>query len=508
MFFQDKTWKHAVAFIVLTSSAIRADVTPASLFTDHAVLQEGQTVPIWGTAAPGEQVRVSIQNQSQSTTAAPDGKWRIDLPALNEGGPYDLTIAGNNTLTLHDIYIGEVWLCSGQSNMDFTVAKTKKYSFAGTKNEAEEVAAANYPTIRMFSGEWTKSYTPQEKIAGTWKICNPENVKEFSAIGYFFARDLQKEIHRPVGIITMTYGASTAQAWIRREALDKDPDLKPLVEKFDQDVAAHRELLAHPPATQPETAPATQSARKPRGPKDPVQNQHNPTVMFNGMIAPIIPYAIQGVLWYQGESITGDHALFPKLNSTLITDWRSLWQNPDLPFYFCQLAALKANSNSPEVRELQAQALQVPNTAMAVTIDIGDPKSVHPKDKQDVGDRLSRIALANVYGQKIEYSGPVYESASTEGNALRLHFSHADGLNAKGGPLKTFEIAGPDGKFVEATATIDGDSILVSSPQIDHPTAARYAWSNYPEGCNLYNAAALPAAPFRTDAPLLKTDSK
>jgi sialate O-acetylesterase len=487
----------AVALLFAVGSFARGDVTPASLFTDHTVLQQGASTPVWGTAAAGEAVSVSLNGQVQTATADGEGKWMVRLAGLKAGGPYELTIAGKNTVVLHDVLIGEVWLCSGQSNMDFTVAKTKKYSFAGTANEAVEVAAANYPEIRMFSGEWTKSYVPQSTIAGTWKICNPENVREFSAIGYFFARDLQKELKVPVGIVTMTFGASTAQSWIRRETLLGDAETAPLIAAFDAAVEKYK-TTPLPAASEPATIPAATQRAK-RGPKDPVQDQHNPTVMYNGMIAPMIPYGIKGVLWYQGESITGDKAVFPKLNAMLIEDWRKLWNQPELPFYFCQLAALKAASNSPQVREYQAEALKIPHTAMAVTIDIGDPKSVHPKDKQDVGDRLMRIALANAYGKDVEFSGPVYAGMTVEGDAVRVKFTHASGLMGKGGELKTFMIAGADGKFVPAVAKVEGETVVVSAAGVKGPTAVRYAWENYPEGCNLYNEAGLPAAPFRTD---------
>ncbi len=229
------------------------------------------------------------------------------------------------------------------------------------------------------------------------------------------------------------------------------------------------------------------------------------TLLFNGMIAPIVPYAVRGILWYQGESITAPKELFPLWTETLINDWRKLW-NRELPFYFCQLAALQNNSNNPQVREWQAEALALPKTAMAVTIDIGDEKSVHPKNKQDVGDRLTRIALANVYGRKLEYSGPVYKSMKVEDNTSRLGFSHlGGGLVAQNGPLKTFEIAGADKKFMPAEAKIDGDSVVVNSPDVSAPVAVRYAWADYPAGCNLYNAAGLPAPPFRTDAPKSST---
>ncbi len=492
----------AAALVAVATAAVQL----ASPFTDHVVLQRELPVPVWGTAEPGEHVTVSFAGQTKSVAAGDNGTWRIDLDPLTASADSRvLRVTGSATLQpieLTDVLVGEVWLCAGQSNMDFTVAKTEKYYFAGVNNEAAEVAVANYPQIRMFSGEWTKSYEPRARVGGEWKLCSPDNVREFSAIGYFFARRLHQELGVPIGILTLTYGASTAQAWIRRETIAADPTLKPVLEAFDAKVKTHV-----PPtpdelsAWQAEADKAKAAGRRPpRRPKpDPIQDQHNPTVMFNGMIAPVIPYGIRGILWYQGESITSPRELFPRWNETLITDWRKLWGR-ELPFYFCQLAALDNKSNSPQVREWQTDALRLSRTGMAVTIDIGDRKSVHPKDKQDVGDRLARIALAKDYGRNIEFSGPQFVSARADGDALRLTFSHcAGGLVAKGGPLQTFELAGPDGTFVSAEATIDGTSVLVRSRQISMPAAARYAWSNYPEGCNLYNTAGLPAAPFRTN---------
>lgn len=492
--------------LLLTTGPLLAGVQLASPFTSHMVLQCDLSVPVWGTAAPGEKVTVEFAGQKKSATAGTDGRWRVELDALKPSAESRaLTVTGSQTtqpLRLNDVLVGEVWLCSGQSNMDFTVAKTKKYYFAGVTNEAAEVAAANFPLIRMFTGEWTMSDTPQNRVAGEWKVCNPENVREFSAIGYFFARDLQRELKVPVGIVTLTYGASTAQAWIPRDAISPNPKLKPVLDMFDAAVKAYQPLSGDALKQWQDAVDAAKAAgkRAPRNPRpDPVQNQHNPTVLFNGMVAPVIPYAIRGVLWYQGESITPPQNLFPLWNKTLITTWRKLWGR-ELPFYFCQIAAYA--KASPQTREWQAEALRLPDTAMAVTIDIGNKKSVHPKDKQDVGDRLTRIALARVYGRDIEYSGPQYESMTLAGHSIRLKFSHlGGGLVAKGGPLKTFEVAGAGGKFVPAEARIEGDMVVVSSPEVTAPVAARYAWSQYPAGCNFYNAAGLPAAPFRTDAP-------
>lgn len=496
-----------VCFATFASFAAtaHADVKPAALFSDHAVLQSGMPVPVWGTAAPGERVKVRFENQTQSVKAGADGKWMVRLKKLKSGGPFEMTIAGKNSITVKDILVGEVWLGSGQSNMQFTVSK-KHAPYAGMLNEDQEIAAANFPQIRMFSGKPTTSHDPQPDIQGSWIICSPETVGDFSAVGYLFARDLQKALNVPVGIVLEAYGASTAEAWIARDALASDPQLKPMLDRFDALDAFYRQ---NPTATAdqappgPQTLNARPAPATPQKLRDPARDQHEPTVLFNGMINPVIPYAIRGALWYQGESIVGGKAgvlLYSHVMQTLVTDWRVLWGEGNFPFYFVQLPALKNVSNNPMVREEQAELLSVPNTAMAVTIDIGDPDNVHPKNKEPLGDRLTQIALANAYGHKIEYSGPVYESMAVDGSAIRLKFSHVGGgLVAKDGPLQWFTIAGADQKFVSADATIDGDTIVVKSAAVSAPVAVRYAWDNYPFGCNLYNAAGLPAAPFRTD---------
>jgi sialate O-acetylesterase len=499
-------WRYAIlSFACFASlSPARADVKPSALFSDHMVLQSGMPVPIWGTADPGEKVTIKFIKQRKSAIAGPDGKWMIRLAKLKPGGPFQMTISGKNSVTVKDILVGEVWLASGQSNMAFTVSKQHN-SYAGLLNEDQEIAAASYPQIRMFTGKTDKAYEPQQDIAGQWLVCSPATVGDFSAVAYLFARDLQKALNEPVGMLTEAYGASTAESWIRRETIAADPLLRPTLDKFDALESFYRQ---NPSATtdQAPPAPQTLNARpggKPAPLRDPVQDQHEPTVLFNGMINPVIPYAIRGAIWYQGESIVGGKAgvtLYPHVMQTLVTDWRALWGEGNFPFYVVQLAALKNVSNNPMVREAQSAILSLPNTAMAVTIDIGDPDNVHPKNKEPLGDRLTRIALANTYGRKIEYSGPVYESMKIEGGAIRLKFSHVDGaLVAKDGPLKWFQIAGADQNFVDADAIIDGDTVVVRSPQVSVPVAVRYAWDNYPEGCNLYNAAGLPAAPFRTD---------
>jgi len=507
---------YAIGMLLPALFAVRpalAEVKLASPFTSHMVLQCDMNVPVWGTADAGEEVTVEFAGQKTSATADPDGLWRVDLkPMKFSAESRNFVVSGSKTakpVRLNDVLVGEVWLASGQSNMDFSLSKKVKY-FAGVTNEEEEIAAANHPLLRMFTGTAAKSYAPQNSVGGTWQVCSPEAAPGFSAVAYFFARDLQREIKEPVGMVTLAFGASTAEAWIRREALASDPELKPMLDRFDAAVEHYRTNpppVAAPPRSEDVTAtnaPAGERRRHNSAPRDPVQDQHNATVLFNGMIQPVIPFTIRGVIWYQGESIVGGSAgiaLYPRVQAALVRDWRALWGEGDFPFYIVQLAGQDAPSNSPQVREAQATILSLPNTGMAVATDIGERKNVHPKNKQDVGDRLARIALAKVYGRKIEFSGPVYQSMKIEGGTIRLKFSHAAGLVARDGNLKWFTVAGGDGNFFPADAKIDGDTVVVSSANVAAPIAARYAWVNFPDGGHLYNSAGLPAAQFRTDAP-------
>jgi len=502
---------HLLAILLAAASAARANVTPSPLFSDHMVIQQGFAVPVFGTADPGEAVTVSLGTEKQTATAGPDGKWMVKLAIQKAAGldapPAELTIAGKNSITVHDVLIGEVWLGSGQSNMEFSVSAKVK-AFAGLTDEAAEIAAANYPKIRMFTVRQVKSATPAATLSGTWEVCSPQTVPAFSAVGYLFARDLQKEIKQPVGIITSAFGASTAESWISREALSADPALKPMLDNFDGCLAAFKANPAvtiaqlppgiHKPVTINGRIPAATAALG-----NPVPDQHQPTVLFNGMIAPIIPYAIRGALWYQGESIVGGDAglsIFGHVTNTLVTDWRKRWGEGDFPFYIAQIPGQQNVSNNPRVREQQAELLKLPNTGIAVIMDTGEAKNVHPHNKAPLGDRLTKIALANAYDQKIEYSGPVYDSLKVESGAIRLKFTHVGaGLAAKDGDLKWFQIAGVDQKFVTATAKIDGDTIVVSSPDVKDPVAVRYGWDNWPAGMNLWNKDGLMASPFRTD---------
>lgn len=491
------------ALLSLAPAAV-AEVKPASIFSDHAVLQAGMAVPVWGTAAAGEKVTVSINGSSASAIAGADGRWIVRLKKLKAGGPFEMKIGGTNTVTVHDVLVGEVWLGSGQSNMVFTLSK-KNNPWAGVDDEQKVIAGANNPMVRLFTGKATKTYEPQKDIEGEWKLCTPENAGDFSAVAYYFATDLQRELKLPVGMVVEAYGASTAESWLPRDVVAADPQLKPRLEAFDSRVAYFRE---HPGATNAgaPAAPMTINGRAQAADaklRDPVQDQHEPTVLYNGMIAPVLPYAIRGILWYQGESIVGGRhgvEVYPHTMETLVKTWRARWGEGELPFYFVQLAALDNVSNNPAVREAQAQLLKLPHTAMAVTIDIGDETNVHPKRKAALGERLTAIALAKSYGRKVESSGPVYRLLKIEGSKAIVSFDHAVGLASKNGAPAEFEIAGTDERFVPAQAIVQGDAVVISSSEVAAPVAVRYAWKNYPKDANLYNGAGLPAAPFRTDS--------
>jgi sialate O-acetylesterase len=489
-----------------------AEVKPNALFSDHAVLQSGMPVPVWGTADPGEKVAVTFAGKTASAIADTSGRWMVRLAKLKPGGPFEMTItgkkAGETPIVVKDVLVGEVWLGSGQSNMQFYVSKNGAgHAPYGLLDEDKEIAAANYPQLRMFTVKNAMSMTPLSDAVGEWEVCSPKTVPNFSAVGYLFGRDLNQALKRPVGIVLSAYGASTAEAWIPREAMASDPQLKPMLDKLD---ARYDFFKAHAGGTDagapPE--PMTINARPPRpgappAPlRDPSRNQHQPTVLFNAMINPLVPYAIRGAIWYQGESVVGGPnglLLYSHVMDTLVTHWRHLWGEGNFPFYAVQLPGQQNVSNNPIIREQQARILALPNTAMAVVLDTSEAKNVHPHNKEPLGDRLTKIALAKVYGQKIEYSGPVYASMKVEGSAIRVKFTRAAGLMAKGGSLTWFQIAGADQKFVDADAKIEGDSVVVNSRQVSAPVAVRYAWDNYPDTANLYNGAGLQAAPFRTD---------
>lgn len=638
--------------LILFLPAANAQIKLPAIFSDNMVLQRNAKIPIWGTEKPEQKITVKIQQQSKTTTANRDGKWRVDLASMSAGGPYELTVSGTETITFKNVMIGEVWLCSGQSNMEMPLVST----WATVNNFKAEVAAANYPDLRLCivkRAKSTKSRTDVESEG--WKSCDSTSVKNFSATAYFFGRQLQQKLGVPVGLIQSAWGGTIVEAWTSSTSLKTVPEMagfvkmlatSPLDSIFDESAFAEKmaawnrkldEMDASPSDSAPswinpdfdDSAWPTMSLPKPweraglpsfdgimkfrkvirlpesfskqnlqlnLGPIDDadvtyfngvqigamsIYNQfrhyrvpanllkagenviavrvldtggdgglygkpealnllkdstqalslagewryqlgeelknlpprpalantpNRPTVLYNAMIAPLVPYAIRGAIWYQGESNAGRAYQYRTLFPLLIKDWRARWGQGDFPFLFVQLANYQPVAPEPgdndwaELREAQTMTLALPNTGMAVTIDIGDANDIHPGNKQEVGNRLALNARHLVYSENIAYSGPIYKSMKIEGNRIRLFFDHAqDGLMSKGGDkLHGFAIAGADRKFVWADAVIDGQTVMVSSPQITQPVAVRYAWAINPV-CNLYNRAGLPASPFRTD---------
>ncbi|HKV80524.1 MAG TPA: sialate O-acetylesterase [Candidatus Sulfotelmatobacter sp.] len=488
----------AVASCFLFVAAIsQAQVMLPSLLADHMVVQHGMPVHLWGKAAQHESIAVTFRGETQSTTADDLGRWSLYLSPGEAGGPFQMVIKASNTIQLNDILVGDVWVASGQSNMEFPMK--------GLANPEMEIAAAQHPKIRIFRVEHRPSDYPRSDVeAKTWAPCTPENVAESSAVAYYFARDIHQKINVPIGLIETFWGGTAAESWTSLRTLSSDASLMPVFAERAIMVDEHESVLTRQALEEHDYQKAVEQA-KAEGKPLPWRRWHPdfaawaPAALFNGMIAPLTPFAIRGVIWYQGEANSGRRApLYAHLFQTMISDWRHAWGEDDFPFLFVQIANWNTEPDGrwPEVRDAQRQALALRNTGMAVTIDIGDPVDIHPKNKLDVGLRLARAARAIAYGEKLEWSGPLYRQLTREDHTLRVWFDHASGLTAKGGPLVGFEVAGADGKYVPADAKVDGSSVIVSSPAVADPVSVRYAWAPNPT-CNLYNREGLPASPFQ-----------
>lgn len=644
-------------FFFFVAANAYGEVRLPAIISDNMVLQQETKVRIWGSANPGERVTVTLDKKHASAVADAQGRWQLFIGPLKAGGPFELTVKGENVLSIKNVLVGEVWVCSGQSNMEWPVANT----FDAEKT----VAQANQPQIRLFTVVHQTAASPQSDVQGRWVVTTPDDVAQFSAVGYFFGRELHQQLKVPVGLINSSWGGTPAEAWTSKEALQSSPELKPILDRYERSLNAlpetkeayaralaqweeknlytdpgiKLEALAYPHPEIPtfgwthielpkqleaaglvmdgavwfrktiefpqawagkdlvlelpaiddhdityfngakigstgKEAPnsylvprkysvpgslvragrnviairifdhagdggfsrtgamsigppnaAESEAMSLRGlwdykvelaldPKQPdwgsrpeavgPSNQNSPSVLYNAMIAPIVPFAIRGAIWYQGESNAGRAYQYRTLFPIMIRDWRRAWGSA-LPFYFVQLANWRARSAEPdesdwaELREAQMMTLREPQTGMAVTIDVGDGDDLHPRNKLDVGRRLAAWALARTYARKVTPSGPLYDRYTIAGGAIRIHFKYAAGLKTSdGGPLKGFAIAGEDRRFVWADARIEGNTVVVSSPKIQRPVAVRYAWANNP-AANLYNRADLPASPFRTD---------
>lgn len=491
----------SLAIGLLLAGTSQAAVKPHNLISDGAVLQQGLDVPVWGTAKDGEKVTVKFQDQEVSTTAK-DGRWSVKLKPLKPGGPFVMTITGENTVEVKNILVGEVWIGSGQSNMEF--------GLFGVTNAAAVMAAANDPLLRLCTIPPTFQAEPQRDVATGWKECTPENVRMFSAVAYFFGRDLRKALGVPVGLIHSSVGGTPAQAWTSTQTLAANPLFRAFFDGHAQGVSNYFAKLAIYQQDEPKLmekwkadADAAKTAGKPLPPKpEPPANPVNrgPGCLYNGMIAPLQPYAIRGVIWYQGESNVNNPQQYQTLFPTLIKDWRDAWGIGDFPFLFVQIAPFR--TMVPELREAQLLTWQkTPKTAMAVITDCGSALNIHPVNKEPVGARLALAARAVAYGEKIEYSGPVYDSLKIDGDKAIVSFTHiGSGLEARGGELKGFALLGSGTNVVNATAKIEGDKVVVTSPEVANPVAVRYGWTTVPD-VNLYNREGLPATPFRSDIP-------
>jgi len=491
---------------LLPAAAVSAQVTLPKILSSHMVVQRDLPVHVWGWATSGEEVSVAFRGVTRSVKAGKLGRWSVYLPPGVAGGPFQLVVTGApsaageaaapaQAITLDDVLVGDVWVASGQSNMGFQMRQ------AATA-EADLPHAGN-DHIRLLTVKQLAVEYPQDDI-GTdgWAASTPETAKEFSAVAWYFAREIEQREHVPVGVIDSTWGGTVAEAWTRMGALGDDASLAPLFVSWSTMTEHETDALLEDKDEQRQRDEArAQGKPEPQFPWHPQLTSWGPGMLYNGMIAPLTPFPIRGAIWYQGESnskVRRFPSLYSRLFSTLIQDWRRQWGLGDFPFLYVQISNF---TSTPEedwatIREQQLKTLALRNTAMAVTIDIGEPNNVHPTDKVDVGLRLALAARALSYGEDISYSGPIFRQATPEGSEIRVWFEHhAKGLVIKGAELTGFEVAGADGNFVPAKARIDGNTVLASSEAVSEPRFVRYGWANSPQ-CNLFNGEGLPASPF------------
>jgi sialate O-acetylesterase len=488
----------------------QAEVKLPALFTDHMVLQRDQQNRVWGWANEGEAVTVSIADQKQETKGDDKGRWEVKLDELKAGGPHQLIVEGSNKLTVSDVLVGEVWICSGQSNMGFTVNRSTDGDL--------EVLAAKFPRLRLISVPQVGTQEPQDDFKGAWSVCSPETVGDFSGVGYFFGRQLHETLDIPVGLIDDAWGGSACEAWIPVSRLESDERYQALLEQwktteknYDQEkaMARFKTQLAHwQTAAKAAREAGKPMPQRPRQPQNPLTGNHRPANIYNGVLYPTIGYGIRGVVWYQGESNAARAHQYRHLFPLMIQTWRDEWKQGDFPFYWVQLADYKAEQAEPgdsewaELREAQTMTmLKLPNTGQAVTIDLGEGNDIHPRNKQEVGRRLARWALAKDYGVKVDYESPLYKSMEVKDGKVIVTLDHV------GTGLRTFDVAEPRGftvagadkQFVSASARIVGtDKVEVSSDKVSEPVAVRYAWADNPV-CNVGTKEGLPVTPFRTD---------
>lgn len=502
-----------------------ADVRVPKCFSPHMVLQREMPIPVWGWAAVGESITVEFSGQKKTAVADENGKWMVTLNAQQANAvPAVLKITGKNEIQFEDVLVGEVWLCSGQSNMEWPVS--------GSMQLQQAVDVAKNPTIRHFKTKNTQSHTRQNDLSGgEWVVCSPETVANFSAVGFFFAEKLNRDLNVPIGLINSSWGGSCVETWISVDGFKQVPELNHIRLKAEEmdflTEAGNAKLAEHVTqmkqwVKQAEDAVAAKQC-PPAQPAsiNPDPNHQLPTRLYNAMIHPWVPYAFRGVIWYQGETNGTEGVTYLQKLKALVGGWRSIWKQGDFPFYLVQLANYKTSDPNQaaggdgwaKIREAQFDSIRdIPNTGMAVTIDIGDARDIHPKNKLEVGERLARWALQKTYQKPGVHTGPLYTGHVIEGSQVRVSFEGIGSglmIGEKSGPaiakevatgkLDWFSIAGEDRVWKRAEAKIEGNTVVVTSPQVEKPVAVRYAFFMNPTGANLFNKEGLPASPFRTD---------
>ncbi len=491
----------ALALLMMVPSVGLAELKFSPVFGDSMVVQRDKPIRVWGWTQGGTEVSVEMAGHSASAKADSEGRFDVVLDPLPAGGPHELVIDADQSHTFRDVLVGEVWVCSGQSNMAWDVLRANDPDL--------ESLSANFPNIRLISVPQVASQEPLNDFNGKWEACTPETVKSFSAVGYFFGRQLHQTLDVPVGLIDNAWGGSAAEAWIRRDVLEEAGQFDELLDKWDSTVAQydHDAALAKW-KEQVQKWEENKRGPKPRAPRDQRGSNHRPANLYNGVLHPILGYTIRGAIWYQGESNAGRAYQYRDLFPLMIQTWRDHWGQDDFSFYWVQLADYKGEVDEPaesewaELREAQTMTMaKLPNTGEAVIIDLGEASDIHPKNKQDVAKRLARWALANDYEIDIPYRSPNFESLEIKGNRAILKFDHV------GGGLDTFDVREPigftiaanDKKFIHANAKITSrDTIEVWSDEVEDPAAVRYAWADNPI-CNVQSNEGLPMTPFRTD---------
>jgi len=499
-----------IAIVLVSISQSFAIVKLPAIFSDNMVLQQDETIRIWGWADPGEKIEVKLYKQKVSTIAKPDSSWQVDFKPVKSGKTYELIVKGNNKLRVKNILAGEVWVCGGQSNM--------RWHIENSDGAEEALEYADYPKIRLFTVKPQASSLLQKDCKGEWIVVEPNHkeLARFSAVGYYFGRQLHRKLGMPVGLIDNSWGGTPVEAWMSDKAMNSNADFKFYLdqrdkwvansdmnrEKFEQDKLKLWRVIEKQAKENGETPP-----KKPRTPNS-LRPQRYASYLYNGMVYPISNFTIKGAIWYQGESNSGKPQFYQSMFETMIADWRKAWNHGNFPFYFTQLSWNKTDpidepgkSKYAVIREAQLQSLKIINTGMVVTTDIGEVNNIHPRNKLDVGLRLARWALKNDYGfSDMEISGPIYKSMKIDGDEIIISFDeNTKALKVKHWGLMQIAIAGEDRKFVWANYKIRGNKLVVWSDEIENPIAVRYAWADVPIGANLYGSNGLPASPFRTD---------